>query len=176
MAANRIGSDGRGSSDSIVGQRKECVKHFNEFRRRRDKSVFEDMNKSDFACKSIFEEFAYYLANDAVKGVTRDPANPDQAAIMVRTGLQYFSSFITAISMLTLDPGCSDKTKEFFEDWPPKNKDFPQWTTNIRHGIEQSMVKTCMKNGIPVVLRCAGIAEEKQKEMSRVLIKRGTST
>ena len=162
---------GRGASDSIVGQRLGSIKQFNEFRRMHGESLFDSMSKKDFSHRRIFEEFAYFLSHDAVKGITKDDSE-GQASLMVRTGKQYFSAFINVIAALP-DDDMNEDDKDFFKLWPPATKDFPDWTQEIRNGIERAMTINCMKKGIPVVIRCAGIGRDHQVLMMQALLRRG---
>ena len=61
--------------------------------------------KSDFANEEIFQQFAHYLANHAVKKITVQKeagdlvnnVDADGEALAIGTALQYFSNFLQAV-------------------------------------------------------------------------------
>jgi len=118
------------------------------------------LTANELANQQTFQEFAYFLAKDAIKNIkaqihkgeaVSEDHNGDPLA--VSTAQQYFSNFLNAAANRFSD-------HVFFKEIldVPRGESLP-WVKKIRDELRQVMERDLILDGIPITLKSRGVAE-----------------
>ena len=136
--------------------------------------AYNSWTKVDYANEMVFQEFAYYLAKEAVKEISTNKQagkiieeDADGEALAISTALQYFSNFVQFVVKL-------EGEVEFFDVFKhlPKGES-PLWVRRIREDFRSTMEKDLMLNGIPTAIKPRGIDRTVLEPLVDALIDRG---
>ena len=100
---------GQGIADATIRGKNAAIKRYNEFvnysntNYNRRYKLFELAGKDDFAQEKIYQEFAHFLVNGAVKDVQKGIANncleedAQGVPLELNSALQYHSGFVQSV-------------------------------------------------------------------------------
>jgi len=155
------------------------VTHFNDFINLcRDKNIgagankvfkyFEKWTADDFSNELVFQEYAFYLAHDAVKVVvaTKNKGEAiketeDGEPLAISTARQYFSNFLQAVIKKHGEKADGTAKEGFFKQFQnlKKGESIP-WVKRIRDDMRNEMERDLMLAGIPAFVLSRGIGRE----------------
>lgn len=165
------------------------INHFNDFINTcRTKGIgagkmkvfknFHDWTSEEFSNELVFQEFAFYLAHDAVKSIVTTKnngeaikENDDGEPLAVSSARQYFSNFLQAVLRNHGNKSDGSAIDGFFQQFSnlKKGESIP-WMKRIRDDMRNEMERDLILAGIPSFVKARGIGRDTMKMISDCLL------